>query len=262
MRQQRGFTLVEVMLSMAIMGMVVVAAGVLTQTAYQANEHTQSVGTATQHARVAVQRITRMVKSAYAVGDEPGTGVIDSLAGGGPHPTTLVVWAPAGDPQNPDGPPVVGELVFYTPNPNDPGELWELSDPTDVRTQSLKTINSAAGRTLLTSLIASASATKRIVMRRVQTVTISSTEVPLLRFSTQLKPTANEWTQIQAATLNWNDVAWPQSMYTDDWGLRSVNCLMEVWVSIAPNAAPDAHAEEHSLPFFGSATYFYRVSPP
>lgn len=258
---RRGFTLVEVLLSLAIMGMVVVAVGVLTQTAYQANEHTQAVGTATQHARVAIQRITRMANSAYAVDAEPGIAVIEHV-GGETVPTTLVVWSPPGDPQNADGPPLVGELVFFTPNPNDPTELWELNEPGDSRTQSLTTINSSSGRTLLAGLKASSTATKRVVMRRMQTVTISANVIPLLRFSTQLRPSESEWAQLEVGGLDWEDASWPQSMFTDDWGLRSTFVQIEAWMSIAPASNPTAGAEEHSLPFFGATTMFYRVTPP
>ena len=259
---RRGFTIVELLMSMAILGMVVVAVGVLSQSVFQANEHTRAVGAATQHARVAMQRISQTVTSAYAAATEPGVAVIENLVGGESLPDTAVIWAPTGDPQNPDGPPLVGELVFYTPNPSNPMELWELTDPDNTTPQSLTTINSLAGRNLLATLTASPTTTKRTVMKRLQTIQLGGDDVALLRFSTRMMPTASEWTQLVAGSVAWENAAWPQSMYADDWGMRSVCLQMEMWTSIAPQSDPNAAPEEHSVPFVSAATLNDRLLNP
>ncbi|MDA7980121.1 MAG: type II secretion system GspH family protein [Pirellulales bacterium] len=259
---RRAFTIIELLLAMAILGMVVVAAGVLTQTAYQASEHTQAVEAATQNARVGIQRITQTVRSAYATGDEPGAAVVETIMGAEAVPRTLVVWAPSGDPENPAGPPMVKELVIYTPNPSDPSELWEMTEPTHTGSQSLTTINSPIGRNLVNVMTVSETATKRVVMRRLQQVEFSGAPTAMVRFSLQMRPTAGEWTNLDAGTLAWADANWPNLFYGDEWGTRSVHVQMEFGMTIAPQADTQSTASDHSLPFFGSATLSYRLEPP
>lgn len=256
---RRAFTMVELMLAMAIMGMVLVAVGTLTQAVHHTNEYTQAVSTATQHARVAMQRVSQTVAKAYATADEPGCALVETVDTEY-FPQTLVVWAPNGNPANLDGPPLVGEFVIYTPNPNDPMELWELTAPGDSRTQSLASINSVSGRALIASLKASGTTVKRTVTTRLRTVSLFSQTRPILRFTVEARPTVADWAAFQAGTLAWDELPWPQSLYGNDWGVRATRVKMEMWMSIAPRSNPDASAMDHAIPFFSSATFSHRLA--
>jgi hypothetical protein len=77
-----------------------------------------------------------------------------------------------------------------------------------------------------------------------------------------MRPTASEWTQAVAGSIVWEDMNWPQSMFSTDWGMRSVCLEMETWMSIVPSSQPDVSVQEHSIPFFRAASFNYRLKKP
>ena len=89
---------------------------------------------ATQHARVALDRITRTIYGATANEQFPGCIVVAETINGWRYPDTLVIWRPNGAAANPNGLPRYCELVIYCPHPNNPNQLVEITAPTDTRT--------------------------------------------------------------------------------------------------------------------------------
>ena len=73
-RCTRGLTLLELLVAMSIMAMVVVSLGTLANGVQQGFDYTEGHSTATQHARVTLERITRSVREAQASEQFPGAG--------------------------------------------------------------------------------------------------------------------------------------------------------------------------------------------
>jgi len=101
------------------------AVGGLARTAQQSFEYAEGYGTATQHARVALDRIARNVAEATANERFPGCLVVSETVGTYEYPDTLVVWHPSAAPVDPTGLPRYKELIVYCPDPNTPGRLVE-----------------------------------------------------------------------------------------------------------------------------------------
>ncbi len=105
---------------MTIMLMVVGTMGALTRTVEQEFEYCDGYGAATQHARIALDRIAENVRRATANQNFPGCIVVAETENSYRYPDALVVWRPAGVPAAPDGLPRFNELIIYCPAANAP----------------------------------------------------------------------------------------------------------------------------------------------
>jgi Tfp pilus assembly protein PilW len=264
--------MVELLMAMSIMVVIGGVVAGLASAVQSSKDYTQGVARATQHGRVVIERIARMVRTATAFENEPGCVVVDSFEDGFRFPDTLVVWHPAAQPANPQGPPLARELVIYCGNPSDPRQLLEITAPADSRPVSLATLNSAAGRALIEG-IKNSSASQRVVLTdllRVASVTsaaaaeseaaVATKRRGCVRFDRRLLPSEREWADFRAGSRAWKDLAWPQGLVGTQQGLRQVWLAIELQITPSPTAAGAVSSSAHTLPNFGSAALYYELS--
>jgi prepilin-type N-terminal cleavage/methylation domain-containing protein len=266
---RRGMTLVELLLAMSILTIMAGVMGGLALAVQQSNEFCQNQSTAIQHSRVTMERITRTVRQAYATGTFPGVAVTSDAVSGWTFPDTLLVWHPTGAAANPQGPPLIKELVIYCPDPDNPYQLLEITAPTDNRVIPLdSTLNTGAWPATLLALKRAATS-KKVVLTDLVRVASSTSSNPLdttnlrgqLRFEVDMYPSLAEWTSYQAGTLTWKNMSWAQGMYGSTSGLRQVSVRIEL--QLTPGLAdgqPDPLGQQ-STPFFGGASFCYGMAP-
>ncbi len=132
---RHGLTFVEMMIAVAIMAMMSAGIAALARAVQISSTYADGVATATQHARVAIERIQRAVSQATANENFRGAVVFSETIGGQIVPDTLVVWYPSGGAAaNPSGLPLFSEIVVYCPNPAAPNQLLEITAPGNTRT--------------------------------------------------------------------------------------------------------------------------------
>lgn len=264
---RRGFTLAELLMSVALMTLIAGAMGSLAYTMRTASDfsHAQSLGA--QHARVVLGRITQNVNSAYANESFPGCMVISTALGAYTYPDVLVVWNPTGAPANPAGLPLVSELIVYAAHQTNPNRLLELTwgsnsaqAPAATDTSGWTTLinsflqNSAVTSVELTNLLRKGATGAVTPFGQTNTSTRGA-----IRFVRLMAPTDQEWTAYRANTLAWNNINWPLDVYGSKFGIRYVNLQIEM--QIAPNSgASTANTADQIIPFFDSATCTYSLS--
>jgi len=266
---RRGMTLLELMLAMSISAILVGALSVLATATRQSADYNQGQSDSTQHARVATQRINRAVADAYATETYPGVVVVDAIVGTYRYPDTVVVWRPAGGvPANPNGPPLIKELVIFGPDATDPSRLLEVTMPTDTRTIQLNdaSLNTTTGRTLIAGLKSANSSVRTVITSRLKTAGTSSTGGgtslrAAIRFECELHPSAAEMASYRAGTTDWEDLSWPQGIYSSSFGLRQIWLRSELQLLDREKSSDGTYpATVATLPFFGSATNYYNLS--
>lgn len=264
---RRGMTLLELMLALTISAIMVGSLSVLASATRQAAEFNQGQADSIQHARVALQRITRAVEDAYATESYPGVVVVDAIVGSYRYPDTVVIWRPTnGTPANLAGPPLIKELVIFGPDVNDPSKFLEVTCPSDSRTIQLNdaSLNTSSGRTLISSLKTATASVKTVITSRVRTAAASTGSNSLraaVRFECELHPTAAEIASYRSGTTTWNNLAWPQSIYSSSFGLRQIWLRSELQLYDADRSADGTlPATVATMPFFGSATNYYNLT--
>ncbi len=247
---------------MSIVAMIVGTLGALARGVQEGYIYTEGHGTATQHARVALERIAATVREATASPEFPGALVVSSEEAGWEFPDTLVVWHPEGDPVDGDGLPRFNELVIYCPDPYTPSHLVEMTFPSDTSTvppadataqwesaiESLKT-NSYRQSIMLTDLL-----------RTVQVEsTLASSERGSAWFAVRRRPSADEWEDYQAGSADWEDLAWVQGIHGTESGLSQTSVRIELQLMPGDRAAEDSDGPASPIPFFGSAALYYEL---
>jgi Tfp pilus assembly protein PilW len=255
-------TLLELTMAIAVMAMVVGTLGTLGNGVQQAYEYAEGQGMATQHARVALDRITRTVNEATAGAQFPGFLVFADTVGTWQFPDTLVVWHPTSAGVDPDGLPRFSELVVYCPNVNQPNSLLEITNPSDTRTvpavsnqtqwatemQNLKQ-SSAAQVVVLTSLLRTC----------VVTAGTTSQTRGAVRFVARLNPPDSQWTQYQNGTLAWQNLYWAQGLYGAQEAMRQAWLRFELQLMPGNTWVANNPAAERAITFFGSAAVYYTL---
>lgn len=262
----RGLTLLELMVAMTIVAMVVAAMGGLARTVQQGFEYSEGYGTATQHARVVLDRISQNVSQATANDQFPGCLVVAETVSGFRYPDTLVIWRPTGTAAAPSGLPRYNELVIYCPNLTTPGQFVEMTAPSDTRT--VPAVDNTS--TWLTELAAlkKASTTKTVVLttllRACPTVAGGGTSSlrGAARFETRLRPSTTDWTNFKAGSVTWSTLPWVQGIYGTQAGLRQVWVRMELQLVPGVEWIESNAAAAQPVPFFGSAALYYNLAHP
>ncbi|MBN2477606.1 MAG: hypothetical protein JXB62_23565 [Pirellulales bacterium] len=267
-------TLLELLIAMTIMVMVVGTMGTLARGVQQGYQYAEGHGVATQHARVALDRIAGMVREAMGNETFPGAIVLSREVGPWRFPDTLVVWHPDGAAADPAGVPRYNELVIYCPHPAHPNQLIEI---TDTRTDALDSNPASwpaeieAIRTARTSGGPSGTSDGQVV-----TLTKWLRESSLLdpdtstlqafgavRFETRLLPSADQWDAYDAETdaaqkaQLWEAMPWVQGICGVRTGLRQVWVRMEL--QLMPGEGSTDGADVRAIPFLGSAALFYEL---
>lgn len=271
--RRAGLTLVEVLIASTVMAMTALALATLADAVRITDQHVTGQGTATQHARVVIDRIDRVAREAWASEQFPGVIVIADEVSGWRFPDTVVIWYPDPDltdasenliypdgiPINPEGSPLYRELVIFCPNPNDPAELLQITLPDDTTVVPTDTATLAAEIDLIK---ADANATRVVLtdLIHVGTVTelgahVAGRQRAAVRFEVEYRPSESEWTQFKAGNVAWSAIQWPQSIYGSESGLRQAWLRTELQL----DSQSGDSAEVYTVPFFGSAAVYYRV---
>ena len=262
-RCHSGLTLVELMLAMAVLAMVMGTLASLGTGVEQSYEYTEGHGTATQHARVALDRMARAVTRATANEQFPGFIVLAERENTSwRFPDTLVVWCPSGEPADPTGLPRFQELLIYCPSSALPNRLAELSVPGDARTVPAVT-DTAAWAAEIAAIKQNVNTKSVALTDLMRTASARTTGNGgwrgCVRFEQRLSPSNAELSQYRSGTLSWSDLAWPQGLYGSQTGMRQawLRCELQLmpgttWVSNDPNG-------QRAVPFFGSAAVSYEL---
>jgi type II secretory pathway pseudopilin PulG len=256
-------TLIELLMATAIMAIMAAALGTLAMTVQTSSRISQGDDTATQHARVTLERIQRTLHTATTSANFPGFAVIDEQVGPWRFPDTLVVWRPESTAANPSGLPLFRELVVFCPDPNQPSQLLEITAPNDNRPTPPLT-DTAAWRNELTTLKTSNSA-RRIVLSsllRAASADGSGSSQSMrgaVRFTVAIRPAVQQYNDYQAGGLNWQDMAWVQDIYGSTSGVRQSWCSIELQLLPEESASSTGSSTDSALPFFGSAALYYEL---
>jgi len=282
-------TLLELLMAMSIIVMVVGTLGTLARGIQQGFEYTEGHGTMTQHARVALDRITRTVREATANERFPGVLVVADTVGSWRFPDTLAVWHPdaavlAAHPErlpltDPNRKPYYDELVIYCPclpDPRKPAWLVEITDPRDIalgdneaswpaEIDAIRELCSdpsedqTGNRTVLTKLMRKSS----VFDANVNDLSVRG----VVRFETMLRPSEDEWDQYQSIAAAepanepnaWKALPWVQGIYGSQTGLRQV--WMRVELQLMPGEEWQAadSAGQQAVPFLDSAALYYEL---
>jgi len=270
----RGLTLLELLIAMSIVAMVVGTLGTLAHGVQQAYEYTEGYGIATQHARVALDRITRTANEATANEQFPGFIILSYTVGAYQFPDTLVVWHPSGAPADAKGLPRFNELVIYCPDPSVPNRLLEITVPSDTRTvpavsnqaqwaTEIQTIkqSSSAQRVTLTDLLRTCLANTGTSQQWRAALRFASRLPPDSQSSQykELRPSDSQWSQYKGGSLAWQDLYWPQGLYGAQMGLRQAWLRIELQLMPGKNWVANNPAGQRAITFFGSAAVYYAM---
>ena len=263
-RLRSGLSLPELMIASSILALMLAALGSLASAVDSGHEYCHGRSVATQHARVAMQRITRNLNGAHASREFPGFISFQETIGLYSFPETLVIWQPIGNPANTGGLPLIGELVVYCPNPANPAELWEITARDDTR--SAPALSDTAGWATLLTHFKTGSGPQRVELTNLlRTANVGSgSDTPQLRaavrFEVTLRPTDAELASFANGDKSWDDIAWVQGIYGNTTGLRQSWCSVELQLLPSNWQATQDPSGISSIPFFGSGAVYYQVS--
>jgi type II secretory pathway pseudopilin PulG len=265
--KQHAVTMLELLLAITIMTMLAAALGGMASGVYRTNEYSEGYGLATQHARVALERIRRAVSEASANELFPGAIVLSDTVGGYDFPDTLVVWNPTSDPLDENAGPRMNEIIVFCTNPSAPNELWEITQPTS--TATVPTATDIAGwKTAVSGLKNSSTANKVVVTDLLRIAEVSEVAANTtgrrrgcLRFERRVLPSEADWTAYLAASneaATWTALPWAQTIYGTKTGLRQTWVRIEMQLMPGVVVAHDVDAMP-AAPFFGSAALYYEM---
>ncbi len=260
---RRGLTMIELTLSVAVLAMVAAAVAALASGVRQGSEFARDSATVTQHARVTMQRICRRIEAAWATENDPGVVVVHETLAGQTIPTALVVWLPeGGKPANLDGPPLVKELVIFAADPADPRRLLEARSPQDTTPISLEGMDSATGRSLISSILSAGNSQKVLLTELLRTTAVSNSASSGRRgvfwAARRILPSSADLSASRAGAAAWEQLPWPQGIYSSRAGLRQVWIRLELQL-VPPGTSTD-HMASQAMPYFGSAAIYYEVT--
>lgn len=258
-RTRVAMTLVELMIAMTLMACMTGVLATLALAMRQGWEHNAGHALAAQHARVALERISRAVSTAMASEDHPGFFVVYETVSSDRFPDTLVVWTPTGAPSNASGPPLISECTFYCPDPAQPNRLLEITAPTDNRTIPLTDVlNTTAWRATIAGVKTANSSKRTVLTDMLRTASPTSPATMLrgaVRFMPDLRPSVEEWDN---PSYGWFNLSWPQHLFSQDFGVRQAWVRIELQM-MPSEAQASGSSADRAVPFFGSAVLVYTV---
>ncbi|CAL1125494.1 unnamed protein product [Cladocopium goreaui] len=236
---------------------------VFTHAASSGWRYGQGHADATQHARVSLERMMRTVREAYATADHPGCAVLYTEVGSWRFPDTLIVWAPEGEPQNPDGPPLANECVMFCPDPADPSQLVEIRAPSDTQAVPLEELNNPSWQSAIEAYKTAVSNEKVVLtdLLRTSQNDIGTAPRGAIRFERELRPSNSEWTAYQdpMVSLDWDELSWPQDLYGSNCGTRNVWIRVEMQLMPGQESITADPSGQQAVTFFDSASLSYSV---
>ncbi len=254
-RVRRGLTLVELLMTIAVISLIGAALAAFATAVEQGSRYTDGHGAATQSARVALGRIRHHVESATATADFPGFAVFSQTVGSWEFPDTLVVWHPDAAPANADGPPLFSELVIFCSSPTAPNELLEITIPSyEAATPPLS--STASWLNELDSIKSSNAARRVTLLDNLRTARPSDYLPPrgCVRFAQRVLPSAADWNDYLSGSTGWDDLPWALGIHGSQTGMRQAWCRVELQLD-----ADSSSSGESPVPFFGSAALNYQL---
>jgi prepilin-type N-terminal cleavage/methylation domain-containing protein len=259
---RRGLTLIEMVIAIAILAMVVAALGTVANAVHGTFEYTEGRGLATQHARVVLDRIVATARGATANAQFPGFIVVSDTVGSYQYPETLVVWRPTGSPANPAGLPQFNELVIYCPSPASPNQLLEITLPGNTATVPAVS-DQASWSSQIASIKKNLPSTAVVLTDLVRSCPLSASSSNwrgAVRFQARLLPSDAAWSQYQAGTLTWKQLAWAQGICGSTTGLRQVWLRMEIQFMPGAGILGENVAAQKPIAYFGSTAFYYEMN--
>lgn len=245
---RRGLTLIELMISTAIVAMIAVALATLGTAVNESHEVANNVDSMTKHGQSTIRRIRRAIEDSYANTAFPGFSVFSRVVGSTSIPDALVVWTPLqGNPTNPLGLPVVGELTVFMIDENNPTDLLQVTEPGSVATVPALS-NLSAWATLLGDMQTNGTVTR--LTKYVRTVPITGGTVGQVRFHARLRPDQSQIDAYINGNADWDDIYWPQNLFTDRSGTRQHQCLVEIQLQEAAPAPEDVFTFHTAVPVY------------
>lgn len=262
---RQGMTLVELLVASSMLLMLAGVIGGLASAVQTSSSYGQGHAEAAQHARVAIERISRDIRQATAVGDYPGFAVVCDEIGGVVYPDTLLIWSPAnGTPSNANGPPLISELVIYCPDPKQPRQLLQIRALQDARTIPLDASLNQSPWLETIAAIKTDAQSERVVLTDLLRAGVvkGNAGVPrsAVRFVQELQPSASEMADYRAGTQTWSDLSWPQGMYGTQSGMRQSWLRLELQLMPGAESRSDTTGQQ-ATSFLGSATLSYQLRP-
>ncbi|NQT38752.1 MAG: prepilin-type N-terminal cleavage/methylation domain-containing protein [Planctomycetes bacterium] len=261
-RRRDALTLIELLISISIMAVIAVSLGSLARAVQVSFAYSQGHGDATQHARVAMAHIARTVREATANEQFPGVLVLSETEGSWQFPDTLVVWHPDGPAADPAGLPRYNELVVFSPDPTSPSILAAWTMPGD--TGIVPSVDdTSAWATVVAAIKSSPQADRVELTDLLRTASVDNASSPrgVVRFTSELSPSASDWTAYRGGSRTWESLPWVQGIHGLQTGLRQVWVRIELQLLPPDPSSGVAPEDQPGVPFFGSAALYYSLAP-
>jgi len=272
--QRSGLTLVELLMSMAISSVLIVALGGIVTATQSAWIHTQGIEDSQAQVTATFDRIKMMVSQAgvYQVSGQPpqvGLAVVTHPWNYIDIPDTLIVWTGGRNGGISDNGtltrlPKMNELLIYTLDPNDPHNLIEVALP-DSTTEI--DFNSSSFKNTIRTAIKSNTAESALLCNRFKNSQYLLSGTPLgpaagnLFFEIIKTPSDSSLSGVTAGTSSWMNLSWPQGIVSASSGLRQVSVHYEAHIEILERTSLNDVNSTTALPFFGSCTRIYAYTP-
>ncbi len=253
-------SITELLVGLALVGLIALACGVLFVAAERASQYAQLQAALVQEGELCVERIRRTVAQAYTTAEFPGFIVLEEIRGHGRFPQILIVWYPEVPVEGDRRRPLANELVIFCPNPNRPEELLEIR-PLSAAGLCPEWNQHTMWKTLATELITSSDARRVVLTNRLRTVA-DPTAGPAARragvfFFSMLRPSEAELEDFRAGRRPWNSLSWVHGIHGPQFGLRQHWLRMEIQLAVRDDASGEMGGEVFAA--FGSAALYYGV---
>jgi hypothetical protein len=289
-------TLAELMISMAILGMISVVLAGMSHAVNMSWNYTKGVEETELQASAALERIKFMVSQvgAYRVAGQPtrlGLAGVMRTVGNVTIPDTLMLWTGGRD----GGMaalgtqarwPLASEVLVYTWNPSNPKQLVEAAFPgnttvidfasTDLANTVAQLINLSSAeriplcdRLRVSTLTASSSVPSSPTVPPTSMMGSMGSTAPAapvttdyvgnVRFQVNWTPSDIDLSMVSPATSAWMQLGWSQSVVSSRSGLRQATVNIEM--QIEPRDSTVLTDDVTAVPFFGSASTRYVYEP-
>ena len=258
-----ALTLIELLIAMSIMVIIAGTLGAMARAVQIGAGYSEGHGTATQHARVTLDRIARTVSGATANENYPGAFIVLAPVSGQRLPETLVVWQAPGAIDSARR-PLLSELIIFCPHSTQPGRLLQVTAPLN---DALVSLDDDAGvRTQIDTIKKSSARTEIVLTDLVRTVSFMGSPRGAVRFEVTVTPSAQEWASYKSGALPWVDepgkqgLPWVQGIAGSRTGLRQVRVRTELQLMPGKTALVDDPTGQQAIPFLGSAALYYDMA--
>ncbi|MFH1299882.1 MAG: prepilin-type N-terminal cleavage/methylation domain-containing protein, partial [Planctomycetota bacterium] len=271
---RRGLTLVELLMSMAISSILIVALGGIVTATQTAWKHTQGIEDSQAQITAAFDRMKMMVSQAgiYQISGQPpqvGLAVVTHTWNSIDIPDTLVVWTGGRNGGISDlgtltRLPTINELLIYTIDPNDSHNFVEIALPA---VNASIDFNSSSFKNTIRSAITSSSAESALLSNRVKSSQYMLSGRPWgaaignIRFDLVKSPSDTSLSGVAPGTSAWMSLPWPQGTASASSGLRQATVNYEVQFEVTERTSLNDVNSPTALPFFGSSSRLYAYTP-